>query len=157
MQLQTIHAHLGSYVAGSIIDAAGFAMLGALGVGIAMLLPNRGGVLATIGAVLTLLGGIVMGAAVLVLGFVQAALPASQAAVETMLQANSGLGSLFNGALIAALGGLLGAIALLIGRPVPIWMPILLLAGLVLSFLGGGAPAFDDGRSDYPNLLVLRR
>lgn len=137
-QLTAVHAHLGPYLTGAVLQAAGFALLGALGVCIAMLLPRRGGALATVGAVLTLIGGVVMGGAVLTTAFVEAALPASSAAALARIQGDPTLGSLFDFALVAAVGGVIGVIALLVGRPVRIWVPLVLLVGLLLSFAGGG-------------------
>lgn len=138
-QAHTLAAGSGSYLAGSVLDAAGFALLAALGVGIAMLLPRRGSTLATVGALFTLIGGIVMAGAVLTTACVTIAIArTSTPAVLSLLQSNSTLGSLFLFAMVAALGGLFGAIALLIGRPVRVWVPLLLIIGMVLSFLGGG-------------------
>jgi hypothetical protein len=138
-QVSEIAAHSGTYLAGSVLDAAGFGLLGALGVGVAMLLRSRGSALATVGAVLTVVGGVIMAGAVLTTALVTMALVhADQPRVLSLLQTSPSIGSLFLFAMIAALGGLLGAIALLIGRPVAIWIPVLLLVGTVLSFLGGG-------------------
>lgn len=137
-QLRAVHAHLAPYVAASVLEAAGFALFGALGVGIAMLVRRRGSLLATIAALLTLLGGVVMGGAVLTTSLVQAALPVSDASVLAALQSNAAVGTLFAFPLLAVVGGVLAVVALLIGRPVRIWVPILLLVGLVLSLVGGG-------------------
>jgi hypothetical protein len=139
-QAHAIAAHSGAYLAGSVLDAAGFGLLGALGVGVAMLLRHRGSALATAGALLTVIGGVIMAGAVLTTALVTATLARSdQVRPLSLLQSNSSIGSLFLFAMVAALGGLLGAIALLVGRPVPFWIPVLLLVGTVLSFLGGGA------------------
>ncbi|WP_375401395.1 hypothetical protein [uncultured Amnibacterium sp.] len=138
-QAQAIAAHAGQYLFSSVADAAGFALLGALGVGIAMLLPGRGGRFGTIGALLTVIGGVVMGGAVLTSSFVQAAIPASLAPqVQPVIESNAALGGLFDFALVAAVGGLLGAVGLLIGRPVPIWLTVLLIVSILISNFGGG-------------------
>ncbi len=131
-------AHSGAFLAGSVIDAAGFALLGAFGVGLAMLLPRRGSVLATIAALLMLVGGVVMAGAVLTTSFVEASLPVTAASVLQALQTSPTVGILFEFAMLAALGGILAVVALLIGRVVPVWLPILLLVGLLLSAAGGG-------------------
>ena len=131
--------HSAIYLTGSVIDAAGFALLGAFGVGVAVLLPARGGVLATIGAVLTVIGGVVMGGAVLTTAFVQAAIPTAIAPrITSTLESDPRLGTLFEFALVAAVGGVLGAIALIIGRPVPLWISIVLIIGILMSSAGGG-------------------
>lgn len=135
-----ISAHTGQYLAASVIQAAGFALLGAVGVGIAMLVRHRGSALATVAALFTLIGGVVMGGTVLAGAFVEAALSTGDgASALAALQSNAGLGALFEFSIVAGLGGLLGAVALLVGRPVPIWVSLLLLVGVVLSSAGGGA------------------
>lgn len=139
-QLQAVHAGTAAYLGGSVVDASGFALLGAVGVGIATLLPRRGGVLATIAALLTLVGGTVMAGAVLTTAFVEAGLPLAHGAqVLAALQMAPTVGLLFQFSLLAALGGLLGVVALLIGRPVARWVPVLLLVGLLLTMASGGA------------------
>ena len=138
-QLQAVHASTAAYLGGSVIDAAGFALLGAVGVGIATLLPRRGALLATIAALLTLAGGTVMGGAVLTTSIVEAALPLSHGAeVLAALQGSAAVGLLFQFSLLAAVGGLLGVVALLVGRPVSWWVPVLFLVGLLLTMAGGG-------------------
>ncbi len=131
--------HTAAYLPASVIDAAGFALLGAVGVGIAMLVQRRGSALATLGAVLAVIGGVVMGGAVLTSAFVQAALPAADAAqVIAALQTDGGLGSLFLFSIVAGLGGLLAAVAVLIGRPVPVWIGVMLIASILIANFGGG-------------------
>jgi hypothetical protein len=137
-QLRTVHAHVATYLMASVLEAAGFALLGALGVGVAMLVRRRGAALATIGALLSLLGGAVMGGAVLTTALVQAALPVSDASALAVLQSSPTVGAPFEFAILTVVGGVLGVVALLIGRPVRIWVPILLLVGLLLSLVGGG-------------------
>lgn len=135
-----ISTHTGQYLASSAIQAVGFALLGAVGVGIAMLLRHRGSALGSVAALLTLIGGVVMGGTVLASGFVEAALSSGDgASALAALQSDAGLGALFEFSIVAGLGGLLGAVALLIGRPVPIPVSLLLLVGVVLSSAGGGA------------------
>jgi fucose 4-O-acetylase-like acetyltransferase len=70
--------------------------------------------------------------------FVEASLPVTAASVLQALQTSTTVGILFEFAMLAALGGILAVVALLIGRVVPVWLPILLLVGLLLSAAGGG-------------------
>lgn len=138
-QATTIAVHSGQFLAAAVLQGTGFALLGAVGVGLAMLVRARGSLLAVIGAILTVIGGVVMSGAVITTAFVEAALtPATAARVLPALQSNAALGGLFDFALVAAVGGLLCAVALLIGRPVRVWKTVLLLIGLLLTFFGGG-------------------
>ena len=134
-----LNAHSGQFLAAAVVQAAGFTLLGVVGVGIAMLVQRRGNLLATIAALITLIGGIVMGGAVLTSAFVQVAIATSgDTHAMSVLQNDAGVGGLFEFAIVSALGGLLAAIALLIGRPVPVWVTIVFILGVLLSSFGGG-------------------
>ena len=126
------------FFAANLLTALGLAMVAAVGLAVLRLVRGRGRVLATIGGVMVMIGSVAAAAGILMYGAVVSVLagpgqdPAVSAAVQDDLGDNLRTGlTFFIGFPGTFLGLVLCALALLVSRATPTWVPAVLIAGIV--------------------------
>lgn len=140
------------FYAANTLAAFGLAMLPAVGLAVLRLVRGRGRVLATIGGVLVMIGGTAAAAGIFMYGAVVSVLagPGQDAATSAALQddlgdsARTGL-TFIIGFPGTFLGLLVCAVALLVSRATPRWVPLTLVLGIVAVMALGSTDASTVG------------
>lgn len=140
------------FYAANTLAAFGLAMVAAVGLAVLRLVRGRGRVLATIGGVMVMIGGTAAAAGIFMYGAVVSVLagPGQDAATSAALQddlsdsARTGL-TFIVGFPGTFLGLLVCAVALLVSRATPRWVPLTLVLGIVAVMALGSTDASTVG------------
>ncbi len=147
-QLTVVASHQPATYIGFICLALGLAAVGGFGWQLSRAATGRGRLVALIGGGLVLIGGVAAGLANLVLGVLQtsAAQPGIDraAAADQLVQTEAGaiLAPYFLPYILGLIGGgLVLTVGLLITRPVPWWLGLVVGASIVALFFGNTGPS----------------
>lgn len=136
--IASVAADANRFYAGNLVAAVGLALIAAVGLAVLRLVRGRARVLATVGGVLVMVGAVAAAAGNVMFGAVVSVLaetldaPQAAAAEEALADsARTGI-TFIVGFPGTFLGLLLCAIALLVSRATPRWVPVALIAGIAL-------------------------